>query len=75
MPGTISQAQGQQMGQPMAPHILGMVQMLTGHENDTFDNSAGIWPGATIENEAAQNLRQQRAPMTIEQWSNLLPYQ
>ncbi|MFK4935942.1 hypothetical protein, partial [Lactococcus garvieae] len=44
-------------------------------ENDTFDNSAGIWPGATLENEAAQNLRQQRAPMTIEQWSNLLPYQ
>jgi hypothetical protein len=42
---------------------------------DTFDNSAGIWPGATLENEAAQNLRQQRAPMTIEQWSNLLPYQ
>ncbi|WP_460648451.1 hypothetical protein [Lactococcus garvieae] len=42
---------------------------------DTFDNSAGIWPGATVENEAAQNLRQQRAPMTIEQWSNLLPYQ
>ncbi|MGL4247546.1 MAG: hypothetical protein ACRCR5_02000 [Lactococcus garvieae] len=31
--------------------------------------------GATLENEAAQNLRQQRAPMTIEQWSNLLPYQ
>ena len=44
-------------------------------ENDTFDNSAGIWPGVTVENEAAQNLRQQRAPMTIEQWSNLLPYQ
>nr|WP_270251788.1 hypothetical protein [Lactococcus garvieae] len=44
-------------------------------ENDTFDNSAGIWPGATLENEAAQNLRQQRAPMTIEQWSNLLPSQ
>nr|UKS69016.1 hypothetical protein G8766_07505 [Lactococcus garvieae] len=42
---------------------------------DTFDNSAGLWPGATLENEAAQNLRQQRAPMTIEQWSNLLPYQ
>ena len=42
---------------------------------DTFDNSAGIWPGATLENEAAQNLRQHRAPMTIEQWSNLLPYQ
>ncbi|WP_407350509.1 hypothetical protein VNN41_00520 [Lactococcus garvieae] len=42
---------------------------------DTFDNSAGIWPGATLENEVAQNLRQQRAPMTIEQWSNLLPYQ
>ncbi|MDT2742602.1 hypothetical protein [Lactococcus garvieae] len=42
---------------------------------DTFDNSAGIWPGATVENEVAQNLRQQRAPMTIEQWSNLDPYQ
>ena len=42
---------------------------------DTFDNNAGIWPGATLENEAAQNLRQQRAPMTIEQWSNLDPYQ
>ena len=38
---------------------------------DTFDNSAGIWPGATLEDEAAQNLRQQRAPMTIEQWDNL----
>ncbi|MFK4955774.1 hypothetical protein ACI1TW_06900 [Lactococcus garvieae] len=44
-------------------------------ENDTFDNSAGIWPGATVTHQAAQNLRQQRAPMTIEQWSNLLPYQ
>ncbi|MHC0418365.1 hypothetical protein, partial [Lactococcus garvieae] len=42
---------------------------------DTFDNSAGIWPGATVENEAAQNLRQQRAPMTIEQWSNLPSHQ
>ena len=42
---------------------------------DTFDNSAGIWPGATLENEAAQNLRQQRAPMTIEQWSNLEDWQ
>ncbi|MFK4954056.1 DUF6273 domain-containing protein [Lactococcus garvieae] len=42
---------------------------------DTFDNSAGIWPGATLENEAAQNLRQQRAPMTIEQWSNLADWQ
>ncbi|MFK4971914.1 hypothetical protein [Lactococcus garvieae] len=44
-------------------------------ENDTFDNSAGIWPGATLENEAAQNLRQQRAPMTIEQWDNLEDWQ
>ncbi|UYT09981.1 hypothetical protein [Lactococcus garvieae] len=42
---------------------------------DTFDNSAGIWPGATLEDEAAQNLRQQRAPMTIEQWSNLADWQ
>ena len=44
-------------------------------ENDTFDNSAGIWQGETVTHQAAQNLRQQRAPMTIEQWSNLLPYQ
>ena len=42
---------------------------------DTFDNSAGIWPGETVTHQAAQNLRQQRAPMTIEQWSNLDPYQ
>jgi len=42
---------------------------------DTFDNSAGLWPGATVENEAAQNLRQQRAPMTIEQWDNLPDWQ
>ncbi|MGY0179375.1 hypothetical protein [Lactococcus garvieae] len=42
---------------------------------DTFDNSAGIWPGETVTHQAAQNLRQQRAPMTIEQWSNLEPYQ
>ncbi|MGL4333537.1 MAG: hypothetical protein ACRCSC_00560 [Lactococcus garvieae] len=42
---------------------------------NTFDNSAGIWPGETVTHQAAQNLRQQRAPMTIEQWSNLLPYQ
>ncbi|MFK4925765.1 hypothetical protein ACI1TM_03625 [Lactococcus garvieae] len=41
----------------------------------TFDNSAGLWPGGTVTHQAAQNLRQQRAPMTIEQWSNLLPYQ
>ncbi|WP_285015363.1 hypothetical protein [Lactococcus garvieae] len=42
---------------------------------DTFDNSAGIWPGETVTHQAAQNLHQQRAPMTIEQWSNLDPYQ
>ncbi|WP_338960886.1 hypothetical protein [Lactococcus garvieae] len=44
-------------------------------ENDTFDNSAGIWPGDTVENEATQNLHQQRAPMTIGQWAELEDYQ
>ncbi|MFK4926526.1 hypothetical protein [Lactococcus garvieae] len=42
---------------------------------DTFDNSAGIWPGETVTHQAAQNLHQQRAPMTIEQWSNLADWQ
>jgi hypothetical protein len=42
---------------------------------DTFDNSAGIWPGETVTHQAAQNLRQQRAPMTIEQWDNLPDWQ
>jgi len=42
---------------------------------DTFDNSAGIWPGETVTHQAAQNLRQQRAPMTIEQWDNLFDWQ
>ncbi|QPS70756.1 DUF6273 domain-containing protein [Lactococcus garvieae] len=44
-------------------------------ETDSFDNTAGTWPGETITNDAAQNLHQQRAPMTIEQWAQLQPYQ
>jgi hypothetical protein len=44
-------------------------------ETDSFDNGAGTWPGETITNDAAQNLHQQRAPMTIEQWAQLQPYQ
>ncbi|HBC90993.1 MAG TPA: hypothetical protein DCZ00_06070 [Lactococcus sp.] len=35
---------------------------------DDFDNSGGTWPGETITNDAAQNLQQDRAPMTIDQW-------
>lgn len=38
---------------------------------DHFDNGAGIWPGETISQNAAQHLRQERPPMTIQQWSNL----
>ncbi|WP_081166577.1 DUF6273 domain-containing protein [Lactococcus garvieae] len=44
-------------------------------DGDSFDNSAGTWPGATITNDATQNLQQQRAPMTIEQWAQLPPIQ
>jgi hypothetical protein len=44
-------------------------------EADSFDNTAGTWPGEAITNDAAQNLHQQRAPMTIEQWAQLQPYQ
>jgi hypothetical protein len=44
-------------------------------EGDSFDNTAGTWPGEMITNDAAQNLHQQRAPMTIEQWAQLQPYQ
>lgn len=36
-----------------------------------FDNSAGIWPGETITQTAAQHLQQDRPPMTIQQWSEL----
>lgn len=42
---------------------------------DTFDNSAGIWPGQEIVQEVAQNLPQGRPPMTIEQWDELEDYQ
>ncbi|WP_251420552.1 hypothetical protein [Lactococcus muris] len=35
---------------------------------DDFDNSGGTWPGETVTNDAAQNLQQDRAPMTIDQW-------
>jgi hypothetical protein len=44
-------------------------------ETDSFDNTAGTWPGETITNDAAQNLHQQRPPITIEQWAQLQPYQ
>ena len=75
MPGTILQAQGQQMGQPMAPPTLGMVQMPTGQVGTPLITVQGIWPGETVTHQAAQNLRQQRAPMTIEQWDNLPDWQ
>ncbi|WP_042753262.1 hypothetical protein, partial [Lactococcus garvieae] len=44
-------------------------------EGDSFDNSTPTWPGEAITNDAAQNLHQQRPPMTIEQWAQLQPYQ
>ncbi|EKF51707.1 hypothetical protein C426_1034 [Lactococcus garvieae DCC43] len=46
-------------------------------EGDSFDNSTPTppWPGEAVTNDAAQNLHQQRAPMTIEQWAQLPAYQ
>jgi len=38
---------------------------------DTFDNSTGIWPGQEIVQEVAQNLQQERAPITMAQWFDL----
>ena len=45
-------------------------------EGDVYTNDATPpWPGATLTHEATQNLQQQRAPMTIEQWDQLPPRQ
>ncbi|WP_394304500.1 DUF6273 domain-containing protein [Lactococcus muris] len=38
---------------------------------EDFDNSGPIWPGEEVTNQTAQNLQQDRAPMTMNQWSNL----
>jgi hypothetical protein len=43
-------------------------------ETTALTTMQDTWPGA-ITNDAAQNLHQQRAPMTIEQWANSQPYQ
>lgn len=39
-------------------------------EGHGYDNSAGTWPGSALIRESVQNLAQERAPMTIEQWEN-----
>ncbi|EKF52176.1 hypothetical protein [Lactococcus garvieae] len=45
-------------------------------EGDVYTNDATPpWPGATLTNEATQNLQQQHAPITIEQWAQLPPRQ
>ncbi|MEY8443492.1 hypothetical protein AALA52_04440 [Lactococcus ileimucosae] len=41
----------------------------------SFDNSGGTWPGQTVTNQTAQNLPQDRAPMTMDQWITLPNYQ
>uniref|UniRef100_UPI00373FDD12 hypothetical protein n=1 Tax=Lactococcus muris TaxID=2941330 RepID=UPI00373FDD12 len=38
---------------------------------DSFDNSGPVWPGEEVTHDAAQNLQQDRAPMTISQWAAL----
>ncbi|WP_251711769.1 hypothetical protein [Lactococcus ileimucosae] len=38
---------------------------------DSFDNSGPVWPGEEVSHDAAQNLQQERAPMTISQWAAL----
>ncbi|MEY8538898.1 hypothetical protein AALM99_10735 [Lactococcus muris] len=37
----------------------------------SFDNSGPVWPGEEVTNQTAQNLQQDRAPMTMNQWSTL----
>ncbi len=45
-------------------------------EGEVYTNDATPpWPGATLTNEATQNLQQQFAPITIEQWAQLPPRQ
>ncbi len=38
---------------------------------DSFDNSGPVWPGEEVTHDVAQNLQQERAPMTISQWAAL----
>ncbi|MBL3716003.1 hypothetical protein GHK52_04090 [Lactococcus garvieae] len=38
---------------------------------DSFDNSGPVWPGEEVTHDAAQNLQQDRAPMTMSQWAAL----
>ncbi len=38
---------------------------------DSFNNSGPVWPGEEVTHDAAQNLQQDRAPMTISQWAAL----
>ncbi|MEY8458904.1 hypothetical protein [Lactococcus ileimucosae] len=38
---------------------------------DSFDNSGPVWPGEEVTHDAAQNLQQERAPMTMSQWAAL----
>ncbi|MEY8444017.1 hypothetical protein AALA52_07165 [Lactococcus ileimucosae] len=38
---------------------------------DSFDNSGPVWPGEEVSHDAAQNLQQERAPMTMSQWAAL----
>ncbi|WP_251713374.1 hypothetical protein [Lactococcus ileimucosae] len=46
-------------------------------ENDDYENGSQgtTWPGIIATHTAAQNLQEQRAPMTIEQWNSLQDYQ
>ncbi|MEY8443274.1 hypothetical protein AALA52_03315 [Lactococcus ileimucosae] len=38
---------------------------------DSFDNSGPVWPGEEVTHDAAQNLQQDRAPITMIQWAAL----
>ncbi|MFK4912520.1 hypothetical protein [Lactococcus petauri] len=40
-------------------------------EGENRDNSAGDWPGSMVTRETAQNLSQDRAPITLQTWAGL----
>ncbi|WP_213495919.1 hypothetical protein [Lactococcus formosensis] len=40
-------------------------------EGESHDNSTGTWPGSMVTRETAQNLSQDRAPITLQTWAGL----
>ncbi|MFK5005340.1 hypothetical protein ACI1UH_03175 [Lactococcus formosensis subsp. bovis] len=40
-------------------------------EDEEYDNSTGTWPGSQVTRHVAQNLQQERSPLTMGEWAEL----